>query len=71
MEIGKPRNLYYFNPKVVDIGVMRKNAQDLSRGDSRNKPVQVTIHFHKLGEPCHPLDGNHEVYEPKEKENQE
>jgi hypothetical protein len=44
--------VYYGDPKTLDLGKMREEAERRSRGDAYKKPESTQIHHHKLGEPC-------------------
>lgn len=59
------RNYYYGNPKTLDLGKIRAEAVDVSKGDHRNKPQPVTIHFHASNVRC--FNQQHEDYRDGEK----
>lgn len=63
---NEPRvDMYYNNPRAIDLAKMREDAARAARGDYREAPRPATIHFHGAGDPC---DGNeHEEY-PASKE---
>lgn len=55
------RDLYCFDPHVVDIAKLREDANKLVKGDYRTEPVDlVTIHHHKAGETC--IGSTHETF---------
>lgn len=46
-------HMYYYDPKVLDIEVMRREALQASiKNDEWDKPKDVTIHYHKRGDRC-------------------
>lgn len=55
------RNLYYFDPKRIDLNVLRKEAVRKSSDDRFGTPGPVVIHYHGAGEDCTGLI--HETYE--------
>lgn len=60
MTTGKDfKQFYYFDPMVVDLAVLQKNAKAAAL-----EGKEVTIHYHKRSETCG--NKNHEYY-PKEK----
>lgn len=60
------RHMYFSDNGTLDLQKMRDEAFRAQRGDARNPPQPVIIHFHKYGQAC---DGfKHEQYLPKEGE---
>lgn len=56
---------YYGDPKSLDLTKIREEAVAYSKGDDRNAPVLVSIHFHKKDERC--FGREHEDYKDGEK----
>jgi len=46
------RNMYYSDPDNIDLAKMREAASRAAVGDSRTKPEDATIHWHKVDEKC-------------------
>jgi len=59
------RNLFYSDPKSLDLQKIRDEAEKRKEGDIRNTPVGTIIHFHKRGEACNMY--KHEEFEVEEK----
>jgi len=43
---------YYGDPSVLDLTVIRKQAEERARGDHRGRTGATVIHYHKFGAPC-------------------
>jgi hypothetical protein len=48
----KDRNLYYGDPKLLDLEVMRRNAIEHSSDKRFGSPAPVVLHHHKHGVDC-------------------
>lgn len=53
-------DLFYYDPKVIDLSRLRQDAETRSKGDVRHAGKPATIHYHKFGERCFGHD--HENY---------
>lgn len=60
----KTVHMYYYDPKRLDLHKLREQAEEISKGDSRNAPRPVVIHHHAAGQTsvCAFADGAHEFY---------
>ena len=48
------RNVYYFDPKVIDLSKLREEAQDYATrgGWSKGPKMDTTIHYHNVNDEC-------------------
>lgn len=59
-------NFYCYDPKVVSLNEMQKNAEKISKGDWYDKPEPCVIHMHSIKIPCDTQE--HYTYEVKNAE---
>lgn len=57
-------NLFYYDPKRIDLSKLRAQATLICVGDSRNGPEDAIIHFHDHDDPCTGI--RHERYKARE-----
>ena len=48
------RNVYYYDPKVIDLSKLREEAQDYATrgGWSKGPKMGTTIHYHRASDEC-------------------
>lgn len=63
------RHMYYYDSKTLDLAVFKADAYRHTRGDDRNPPQRVVIHYHYTHEhplpeftTCPDVEYPHEVY---------
>jgi len=62
------RDMYYGDPKVVNLDAMREDAEEIRSGKRRSGAEEVTIHHHPISTPCTAGSYVHEVFPIKTEE---